>query len=292
MKFSHHGEPAGPLHFIFKRIISRVQHMRASRILLLSLSLAALAACDNANVSEPTRPALAGVRFINALADTTSVDIRMVDQVDWSAVANNLAFRAGTEHQPTEAKARHIRAFAFLSSNPTIDNVSKQLLDTTITFTANSKVTLLLTGSARAKTVQLVMISDDAPSVGAGQIAVRAVNASTGAVDAYFVAAPADPITGTPAAANLTSNTASTYVTRATGNVALRVTDRGSTTANASVAGPTAPVGAAGTLPAAGVNTGGSAFSVYYFPRGVAGSPQNAVSTAGIVWFVDRVPTA
>jgi len=266
--------------------------MRASRFLLLSLSLAALAACDNADVSEPTRPPLAGVRFINALADTTSVDIRMVDQVEWSAVANNLAFRAGTEHQPTEAKARHIRAFAFLSSNPTIDNVSKQLLDTTITLTANSQVTLLLTGSARAKTVQLIVVPDDAPTVAAGQIAVRAVNASTGAVDAYFVAAPTDPIAGSPSAANVGANSASTYVTRATGNVAMRVTDRGSTTANASVAGPTAPVGPTGSLSAAGVNSGGSAFSVYYFPRGVAGSPQNATSTPGIVWFVDRVPTS
>ncbi len=266
--------------------------MRVSRFLLLSLSLGALAACDSSDTSEPARPPLAGVRVINALADTTSVDVRMVDQIEWSAVANNLAFRAGTEHQPTEAKARHIRVFGFLASNPTIDNVSKTLLDTTITFTANSKVTLLLTGSARAKTVQFVVINDDAPAVASGQIAVRAVNASTGAVDAYFVAAPTDPIAGTPSAANLGANTASTYVSRSAGNVALRVADRGTTTATASAAGPTAPTAAAGVLPAAGVNSSGSAFSVYYFPRGVAGSPQNAVTTPGIVWFVDKVPTA
>jgi hypothetical protein len=266
--------------------------MRASRFLLLCASLAALTACDDSDVSSPSRPPLAGVRYINALSDTTSVDIRMIDQIEWSAVANNLAFTAGTEHQATEAKARHIRVFAFLSSNPNIDNVSKQLLDTTITFTANANVTLLLTGSARARTVRFVTIDDNPPSAAAGQIAVRAVNASTGAVDAYFVAAPTDPITGTPSAANIGAQAASTYVTRTTGNVALRVTDRGSTTANASVAGPTAPVGATGTLPAAGVNTGGSAFSVYYFPRGVAGSPQNAIATPSIVWFVDRVPTA
>jgi hypothetical protein len=265
--------------------------MRASRFLILCTSLAALAACDDSDVSSPSRPALAGVRYINALADTTSVDIRMVDQIEWSATANNLAFTAGTEHWPTEAKARHIRVFAFLSSNPTIENVTKLLLDTTITFTANSKVTLLLTGSARARTVRFVTINDDPPAAAAGQIAVRAVNASTGVVDAYFVAAPTDPISGAPSAGGLGAEAASAYVTRSAGNVALRVTDRGSTTANASVAGPTSPVGATGTLPAAGVNTAGSAFSVYYFPRGVAGSPQNAITTPSIVWFVDRVPT-
>src|ERR1043166_8950060 len=60
---------------------SGVLHMRASRFLFLCLTLGAVAACDNADTSEPARPPLAGVRFINALADTTSVDVRMVDQI-------------------------------------------------------------------------------------------------------------------------------------------------------------------------------------------------------------------
>jgi hypothetical protein len=156
-------------------------------------------------------------------------------------------------------------------------------------------VTLLLTGSARAKTARFVVINDAPPALGAGQIAVRAVNASTGAIDAYVVTTTADPITGAPTAANVAVNAASPYILKSTGSVALRVTDPGSTAANASAAGPVGspnPIGSTGTyFPSAGVDNAGSAFSVYYFPRGVAGSLQTS-TTPAIIWFVDRVPTA
>jgi hypothetical protein len=264
--------------------------MRLSRLVLLAASAAALGACNESDVSSPSRPPLAGVRLINALADTNAVDVVMIDQVEWSLLARNVNFRAGTEHQPIEAKARRIRVFAFNSAAPTINNVSQVLHDTTITFTADTKVTLLLTGSARSRTVRFVVVNDDPPAAASGQIAVRTVNASTGAIDAYYVNAVGDAISGTPAASNVAPLSASPYVTRAAGTAAARVTDRGTTTANASVAGPTAPTGPTGATPAAGVNSGGSAFSVYYFPRGVAGSPQNATATPSIVWFVDRVP--
>jgi hypothetical protein len=85
---------------------------------------------------------------------------------------------------------------------------------------------------------------------------------------------------------------ATPYATRAAGAVAARFTAAGGTAAAASTAGPASPSAAAGASPAAGVNTAGSAFSVYYFPRGVAGSPQNAATTPRVTWFVDRVPTS
>jgi hypothetical protein len=267
--------------------------MRLSRFGLLCAALTGILGCKGEDITNSALPQLAGVRYINALADTGAVDIRMVDQVQWSATANALNFRQGIEHQPTEAKARHIRVFSFASRN--IGVVQQVLLDTTLTFAANSKTTLLLTGSARASTVRFVVIDDAPPTLGANQIAVRAVNASTGAIDAYVVTLPGDPIAGPPTAANVPVNSASAYLTRATGNVALRVTDPGVTTANASAAGPPGspnPIGTPGTyFPSAGVNNGGSAFSVYYFPRGVAGSLQTS-TTPGIVWFVDQVPTS
>ena len=266
--------------------------MRLTRIALAAMSLAVLAGCNDDEVSSPTRPPLAGVRVINAIADTGSVDVVMVDQVDWSLMsARNINFRAGSIYEPVEAKARHIRVFTFNSASPTINNVTQVLHDTTITFAADSKQTLLLTGSARAKTVKFIVINDGAaPTPAAGQIAVRAVNASTGAIDAYLLTTATDPIAGAPAAANLGSFGTSTYVSRATGNVAARFTDAGTTTATASAAGPNAPPVVAGANPGAGVNSAGSVFSVYFFPRGVAGSPQNAVTTPTAVWFVDRVP--
>jgi hypothetical protein len=268
--------------------------MRLSRFGLLCAAITAVVGCSSEDITNTALPALAGVRYINALADTGRVDVRMVDQVEWSATANALNFRQAIEHHPTEAKARHIKVFSFASNN--VNVVSQVLVDTTISFAANTKTTLLLTGSARAGTAHFVVIDDAPPALAANQIAVRAVNASTGAIDAYVVTLPADAITGTPTAANVAVNTASPYVTRAVGNVALRVTDPGSTTANASAAGPAGspnPIGTPGTFfPSAGVNNGGSAFSVYYFPAGVAGSLQAAITAPGIIWFVDQVPTS
>lgn len=264
--------------------------MRPFRSGVLCLAAAALVACDESDVTTPARPPLAGVRVINAVADTFAVDVRMIDQVEWSIVANNINFRAGTEHQPVEAKARRIRVFAFHGANPTLPNVTQVLHDTTISFAADRNVTLLLTGSARARNVRFVMIEDDPPTPGAGQIAVRTVNTSNAAIDAYYTASATEAIAGSPAAANVAPLAASPYVTRATGAVAARIASAGSTTANASVAGPNAPTAPEGVAPAAGVNSSGSAFSIFYFPAGAAGSPQAAVASPSAIWFVDRVP--
>lgn len=262
--------------------------MRLTRLALCVGGVFAFVGCESAQVTRATIPPTAAVRYINALSDTGSVDIRMVDQVDFSAYAIPLAFRAGTAYQLAEAKTRHIRVFP-TSLNA---NITSQIIhDTTIALTAGTRVTLLLTGSARSKTARFIVITDNADAPAAGQISVRLVNASTGAVNGYAVNAVGDPIAGTPAFANVAPLAASTYINRTAGAAAVRATDVGSTTANASTAGPTAPAPAAGDVfPAAGVNSAFSKFSAYYFPRGVAGSAQNAVTTPTIVWFVDRNP--
>lgn len=266
--------------------------MRLSRLATLVIATAAFSACGKDNVTDPGLPPLAGVRFINGLADSSAVDVRMIDQVPFSFQGiQALAFRSGTEHQPVEAKARKIRVFPN-SNNPAI--TSAFMVDTTITFAANTRYTLLLTRETPTR-VHLIVITDDAPAVAAGQIALRAVNASTGAIDAYVTTLPGDPATPPAAAANIAAFGTSAYLSRATGNAALRVTTAGSATVNASAAGPVAAAPAVNQLPAAAVNSAGTAFSVYYFPRSVAGTsaPQTAAfNVPAVVWFVDRVPTS
>jgi hypothetical protein len=260
--------------------------MRLTRIAMFCLGLGLVAACSDDKLSAPTLPPLAGVRFINAVADTGAVDIRMIDQVDYTPTANNLNFRSGTEHQPAEAKARHIRVFPNSLNEAITQNY---LLDTTITIQANTRITLLLTGSARAKTLKFVTINDDITAPAAGTIGVRLVNAGTGAVNGYLVDTTTTPIADPAAASNVAVLGQSPYVNRNIGKAAVRVTDVGSATVNASGLGPIATV-LTGANPAAGVNSAGTKFSVYYFPRGVAGSPQNAVATPTVTWFVDRNP--
>lgn len=260
--------------------------MRLTRLVMLAAGLAALTACDD-EITNPSVPPTGQVRFINAVADTLAVDIRAIDQVEFSPVVSDLRFRGGTNHQPIEAKSRQFRVFA-TSRNIAVTQVP--LLDATVDVTANKRVTLVLVGSARNKsTLRFVQIDDDASAPPAGMIAVRVVNAATGAVNGYVVNAATDAISGTPTAANVAPLAASAYVTRTAGAAAVRMTDVGSTTATASAAGPTASV-VAGALAAAGVNSAGTKFSVYYFPRGVAGSNNNAMSTPAAVWFVDRNP--
>ena len=267
--------------------------MRLSRFAMVAVAAVGIAACGKDSVTNPSAPPLAGVRFINGLADSSAVDVRMIDQIDWSFNGiQNQAFRSGTEHQPVEAKARHIRVFPN-SANPAI--TSAFMVDTTISFTAGQRYTLLLVRETPTH-VHFVVIDDTPPTPAAGQIAIRTVNASTGAIDSYVVDTTTTAIpAGTPTAANVASLSASPYVGRAAARAALRVTAAGSATVTASQAGPpssNAPT-PAGELPQAGVYYAGTAFSVYYFPRSVAGTsaPQTAAFTnPGIVWFVDRNP--
>jgi hypothetical protein len=260
--------------------------MHVNRFILLCLGVAAVGGCENDKVSTTTPPVTAAVRYINSVPDTGSVDIAMIDQVEWSANAKPLAFRAASAYQPAEAKARHIRVFP---TSLLIGVTSQILVDTTVTLTPGSRVTLLLTGSARAKTLRFVSIDDDVTAPAAGQIAVRLVNASAGAVSGFVTDTTTDALPPTPTFSNVGPVAASAYLARAKGRVAMRATDVNATTVAAN--GPVAPPSPPGdAFPAAGVNSQYTRFSVYFFPRGVAGSPQNAVTAPSLIWFVDRNP--
>jgi hypothetical protein len=274
--------------------------MRFSRLSLLPLALIAMAACHDDGVSVNARPPLGGVRFINAVPDGGPVDIRMVDQVEWSASSVSdataccgLPFRGGTIHWATEAKARHIRVFPTDSSLAVTTQI---LLDTTITIEANKNVTLMLVGSrAAGGKVSFVMIDDNPGAVPATQIATRLVNAGQPpAASGYITATAATPLPATATFATVAPRAAATYVLRPTGAFAIQASPAGdNTTVWASQAAP-AGAPADGLIGAtAGALGGGSAFSAYLFPRSVAGTgaPQTAAfQVPNIVYFVDLIP--
>jgi hypothetical protein len=267
--------------------------MRFSSLLVVGGVVSAISACNDDEITNPGVPPLAGVRFINAMADTGAVDIRMIDQVPWSALALSLAFRSGTEHQPTEAKARRIRVFP-TSTNPAV--TSAWMLDTTITVAANQNYTLLLTGSAKNNTDRFILLNDDAAAPAAGSIAFRAVNASCGPAGTPNVdfLAGGDSTTLASAGTNIAPNAASSYQSRAAGSLFGRFNSTPGSTRVAQASGPMAPTTPAGARPAAGVNSAGTVLSAYCFPASVAGTsaPQDTVSfnRAAVLYFVDRVP--
>jgi hypothetical protein len=261
--------------------------MRLSRFVMLCVSTFALSACGKDDVTAPALPPLSQVRIINALADTGGIDVHAIDQVELSPLANNLAYRAGTQYFPTEAGVRQFRVFP----TSTDINVTSQILtDATITLPADTRLTLLVTGSARAGTVNIWVIDDASDAPPAGQVGVRLVNAAGGIVNGYVVNTATSALPGTPTFTSLGALTHSDYFLRPAGSAAVRVTDAGSTSVNASLAGPAAPATLPGELPAAGVNSGGTMFSVYYFAAGAAGSPNASVTAPSLVWFVDRNP--
>jgi uncharacterized protein DUF4397 len=283
--------------------------MRLSRLHLLPLALLAVAACHDDSVSVNPRPPLGGVRFINAVPDGGAVDIRMVDQVEWSAnsVVNGtqlgMPFRSGTPHQATEAKARHIRVFPTDSALAITTTV---LHDTTITIEANKNVTLMLVGSrAAGGRVSFIKIDDTPPTITGPQIAVRMVNASAAGqvptnADGYLTPSASS---GLPAVANFRNvapGIAAPYIVKDTGSFALRTTAAGST---ATIWTADAPAGAPadGLIAAtAGASGPGSALSGYLFPRSTVppaggnpalqGTPPSGFTTPGVVFFVDLIP--
>ncbi len=273
--------------------------MRLSRFALLAAPLVAAAAgaCSDDEVTTVTRPPLAGVRYINALPDTGTVDIRMIDQLEYSANTvsgtGGLVFREGTEYFPTEAKARRIRVFNFSTSDRSLANVTGVIHDTTITFEANKNYTLLLTGSARARTARFRVIEDARQNVAAGNISVRVYNAGAGPVDAYLVASTTTALAGAPSFAGVADMSASPFAVRPAGAFAVRVAPSGTRTAAAAVQAATGTVGTALVNPVAGAAVAGTVFSAYVFPRSVAGSgaPQTAAfQTTGVQLFVDQLP--
>lgn len=275
--------------------------MRPLRFLFLPSALALLAACGRDNgVSVNERPPLGGVRFINAVADGGPVDIRMVDQVQWSASSVNgtnvgLAFRAGTIHWATEAKARQIRVFP---TDSTLAVTSTVLLDTTITVEANKNVTLMLVGSrAAGGKVSFVKIDDTPPALSGAKIAVRFVNASSAGstptnADAYLTASTTSSVAGsTPSFAGIAPRAASPYVVRDTAQFAVRAAAAADQTTLWSAAAPAGAPAAGGIAATAGAAGPGSAMSAYLFPASVAGTKApSAFTTPGVVWFVDLIP--
>lgn len=268
--------------------------MRALVRLLGVIPALSLVACENDPGVElaPTAP-IAYVRYVHVVPDTSAMDWRPIDAVDNSPWAYGMTFRANTPYQAMGAGARRLRIF------PTSDNInitSQIVMDTSITFTANTYYTVIHLGLARpggAPADRLWVLEDQVPAtIGANQIAVRVVNAGVnlGSVDV----GTASSTTGTFASlvSGVAYGTASAYQLVATGARALQATAPGASTVVAPASA--LPVGSAainGLTAIGGTDIGGTAITALVVPRSVAGSlaPQ-VFSTPAILYLVDRVP--
>jgi hypothetical protein len=177
--------------------------MRYSKLLICAASAVALAGCsdDNGIVDNGTPDPMALVRFINAVPDTGTVDLRFPDRVENLPTFLGVSFR-GTSgfFQRVTPGTRPARVFPN-STDPGLTQV--RLVDTTVTMNANSRYTMVYAGRAANNQDRLAVLDEMAtpPTPPTGNIALKVLHVAqgTGNVDVYVTPAPAgsnnaDPI--------------------------------------------------------------------------------------------------
>jgi hypothetical protein len=280
--------------------------MRFRNLVLLAIAATALSACeDETGVTGPRQlePA-ALVRFINAVADTGTVDLRFTDRVENLPTLQGVPFRGSSGvYQRVIPGARPTRIFPN-STDPAF--ASLRLIDTTVTLEANKRYTLVYAGQARGNQDRLVVFEDplDLPAPPAGNMAIRALHAAvgTGSVDVHI--APDRAVNDTlkprpdPIATSAARITDVTYLELTPFvNVPIRpssdtlplmtfgVTPTGSTTlsfgSRSTLTGAASTVSTVGPLP--GIQIAGSVLTAVIFPAGTTGSPSGSVSTTPAV---------
>jgi hypothetical protein len=279
--------------------------MKLRQFLLLGLGAAAvsLAACSN-DAKEPivTPGPQAYIRYVNAVTDTVPLDFSIIDNpLENLPTLKAKPYGSGSgAYQSITPGARHVRVFVN-DSNPAI--TKQTVFDQTLTFAEGVHYTLLHVGSARAKTAQLLLLTDNLPTVGAGSIAVRVINATTGSVDAYIGNSGTTPVTApvVPALTNIASKAATSWVTlparpQTAGSLySFAITNVGSATPmftdtpNQPGASATGSVSAQG-----GVQLGGSVLTAIILPGATVGSKAASSSNTNpsVLMIIDRSPTS
>lgn len=268
---------------------------------LLLAAMAAGACKDDDGISPPAAiPPLARIRFVNAIADTGTVDMLFVDRVENLPSFIGVAFRSSSGvYQGITPGQRAVRIFPNSSSQA---EASKRLIDTTITLNANARYTLVYGGSARGNADRLSVIEEtfDVPTATANNIMVKTIHADVsmgGAANVYVANDGAtDPVAQQVAVmSNVPLFGRSNYVTvparTGTGLYTFAVTPAATTTATYS-ATPNQPGAAAPADnsygPQPGVRISGSVLTAVLFPAATAGSPSAASTASRVLLLVDK----
>lgn len=265
-----------------------------------TLAIAALAivaaGCDDKGDAVTNTPApSAGIRYVNAVPDTLPLDFHAVDIVENSPyIATNFREIKQASYTRAATGSRHFRVFPN-STNITVTSVP--LADLALDLQANVTYSIYHVGFARAgqsPAQHLVVRTDTAPTVPAGQVAVRVVHLGTGIGPVnVFTRTDADttlPATPAFAAVDYLGVTPYQYFPIA----AIRAFRARAVAGGAQLAAVTIPVGDPGSSsldPVPGSNIAGSVFTIYIFPRSVAGStaPQTAAFTTPALGYAQDV---
>lgn len=274
--------------------------MRVMRIGLALAIASTLVGCDKETgpFFAPQVP-LAYVRFINAVPDTFSVDFRFIDQIEYTPTAILRPFRSFTSYEGASPGTRPLRVFTNPGGTfPDINVVSQTLADESVSLVAGTYYSIIISGFSRTGQTpgaSLLVLEDQIPADIGTNVAVRTVNLGSGLsnVDVFAAAASGDPLPATPLFPNVGYAGVSTYTMMAPGTRHLRVTASGTT--DPVLMQAAAPNGVAGDpenllTTIGGVQQAGSAITAFVFPASVAGSRAASFAAPGIVYVVDRHP--
>ena len=272
------------------------------RYSIVALSTLALSvACRRDTTFTEPIPPNAAIHWVEAVPDTMSEDMRVIDIVS-NAGLYQASFRgANTLYQGIQAGSRHIRIFNH-STDPVI--AQQVLVDTTIAFAASDSITFIHMGFARTGSLparQVRLFPDKAPDPGSGNVGFRVIHAGAGLgnLDIFLIRRPQDTLAlGTPVATNVAYAGASSYtpVAADTGAQAMRVIVTATGTTTPILVNVLLPTGVVAdtitrTNPVPGARIVGSVMTAVIVPRSVAGSqaPQ-AFTTPSALVLVDRRP--
>ena len=273
---------------------------------MLCLAVGLASACSSTDTIVPTENIpTAGFRFINAVPDTNSMDLRFVDIVENSdhyqigfrdspVTSGGVTGSAQIEYKNTRAGSRHLRIFL---NGTTAAIASTVLIDTTVTLEAGKVYTALMQGPARSGGMKFVVyeevITDPAASV-----ALRVINTTPNPIDVR-----AYPATGTaavaPTWASVPPYSRSAFITTAPTQVKYNVTAAGGATALftdalALIGAPATSSAGTSTLDIEGLpgtTQAGSAVSAIVFPpsvtalTGPAGAGTVTITAGGAATF-------
>ena len=295
---------------------------RFSKLSLVCVAAAA-SACSSPDLVVPTEILpYAGVRFINAVPDSSGafgMDFRFIDLVE-----SNAHFRIAFRNNPSSTNvssqiqykgaregSRRFRIFL----DDTLQSIATTVVkDTTVALVSGHNYTALMMGNGRSAAtapdaMRLDFYEETVGAPPAGQIALRVINTTSGPIDVWAFRGAAAPATPTWAA--VPAYTKSAYVqvdsgtytyqvrtagsatnlfanTTAMGGTVARCSGTTATTANPSGCPPNTPTD---IEPLPGTKVAGTAMTGIVFPRSVLGSraPQG-FTTPGISYMWDRRP--
>ncbi len=295
---------------------------RISQLSVLCLAASVVSACYPDQVVNTENIPTAGVRFINAVPDSSGAfgfDLRFIDIVESNAqfritfrnspnqtvasgTTDTLVVGSSIQFKDARAGSRHFRIFL----SDTLQSIASVVVfDTTANLVADHNYSVIIWGNGRsakgAADAMHVSILDEAPADPASNVGLRVINATSAAIDARAYAR-GSAVPSTPTWANVAAYSASSWVNQPPGTIDYNIRAAGGSTAmftdRQALPGTAAfsSAGAGGKLDidaSPGTTVAGSATTMIVFPRSVAGArtPQTAAFTiSNVITMWDRRP--